>query len=134
MDEAKKKAEEEAARIAAEKIEADKKAAGDVATAEIKKKLEEKEKELAGLKDKDFNFGKVTKSVEEKEKEIEELKKKVTEIETRPVTEAVNNTLDAFAGADAVLKEKIKFHFDRIGKEAKTATEVETLMKEAYLL
>lgn len=131
MDEEVKKQQE---KEAAEKLEAEKKAAVDAATADLKKQLEEKENELKGLKDKDFNFGKVNTQKEELEKTVEDLKKRVDEAEKKPIEYAKNNALDAFAGSNKELREKIEFHFGRVGKEAKSPQEVDQAMKEAYLL
>lgn len=131
MDEELKKQKEKEEQ---EKREAETKKAVEEATADLKKQLEDKEKELSGLKDKDHNFGKVTEQKKELEGQIEDLTKRVADAEQKPIQYAKKNALDAFAGEDKELREKIEFHFNRLGKEVKNPEEVDQLMKEAYLL
>ncbi len=136
-DELEKKKKEEADKAAADaatKVEEEKKKAVDEATNKLNEELKKAQDELKKLQDKDYNFGKVTKTAEEKEKEVEELKKKIGELELRPVNEARDNALSAYSGTDKALREKMEYHFGRLGKDAKTATEVEAAMKEAFLL
>lgn len=111
------------------------------AAAALKADLQKKEDELAatkkdleGLKDKDFNFGKLTKQKEEAEKALEEAKAKLADAEKKPVEDAIKNNLEVLGGSNKELKDKIEFHFKKLGSDAKSPDQVAEAMKQAYLL
>lgn len=142
MNEEQKKQKEAADKKAAEDAAAaERQKAIDEATGPLKKQLEEAQIELKKLQDKDFNFGKVVKSEKEKEILLDEATKKIKDLETRigeiaaaPAVQAKNDLLKSLAGDDKVLRDKLEFQFNRLGQNAKTPQEVESAMREAYLL
>ena len=130
-----------------QKLEAEKAAA--IAEAEaLKTSLAEKEAALKALQDKDLNFGKLReKTAEEikkaeeaklsKEQEVATLSQKVADMEaniTKTAEERKGRLVTAYAGKDAELQKTILFHFERVKGTAKTDSEIEAAMKDAYVL
>lgn len=129
-------------------LEAEKQKAIEEATNSLKEELAKKEADLKALKDKDLNFGNLRKQTEEEIKKaaddkakaetaVSELTKKVAEMEEQNVKaaeERKSRLVSAYAGKDEELKKQILFHFDRVKGEAKTESEIEAAMKDAYIL
>jgi len=120
----------------------------DEATATLKAELEKKDLDLKALQDKDLNFGKLRNQTAEeikkaedakkaKETEVETLSKKVAEMEeniSNSAEERKGRLVSAYAGKDEELKKNILFHFDRVKGAATTDAEIESAMKDAYVL
>lgn len=129
-------------------VEAETQAKIEAATANLKADLEKKEADLKALQDKDLNFGKLRTSTAEeikkaedakkaKEEEVTNLSKKVAEMEegiTKSAEERKGRLVTAYAGKDTELQKNILFHFDRVKGSAKTDSEIEAAMKDAYVL
>jgi len=116
--------------------------------AQLKEKdtqVEELQKELTGLKNKEYNFKKLRDMTEDEKKELttreveliqrtEKLEEEQKSFSTRVVD---GHKLDAFAvlaGDDAELLKKIQYHYERISDDATTRDEVNKKAKDAWLL
>jgi len=120
--------------------------------AEKEAKLAELEKEVAGYKDKDLNFKRLRekKLKDLSEEEIEKLsdqekilRERQEQLEDeqisfrKQITDSFKDeAMAVLAGENKSLREKMLHHFDRIkdSENATTKEEINTLMKEAYLL
>lgn len=115
-----------------------------------KQEYEAMKSKLASFENKDFNFKalrekklaalseeekevlhKKTLEVVEKSKEIEESQKKFIE---KQQDEYKEDALDAIAGDDKEKREKILFHYNRLGDKADTKREIIAKMRDAYKL
>jgi len=103
------------------------------------------EEKLAGLQDKDKNFGSLRKAAETKDKEIELLRTKITEmetgftkkvqdIETSKVQETKDQEIEKLAGQDIETKKKISFFYDQFVGGSETKEKIKEKVKNAYLL
>lgn len=108
----------------------------------LQEKLSKAEEELTGLKDKDFNFAKVTKAKEMAEAKIERIAKEIDvkiNLAKKEVMEGVmkdhyNETLSSLAGGDEEVKKKIEHHYKRLGDLASTKEEIGKKLRDAWLL
>lgn len=118
------------------------------ATAKLKADLAAKEEELEKERKVEKNFNGIKtkaeleiKAAEEarlaKEAEALKLSERVAELEsniTKAAEERKARLVTAYAGKDAELQKNILYHFDRVKGEAKTDSEIEAAMKDAYVL
>ena len=136
---AKKKAEEivasEREKIEAEKIELEN------SRLELEGQLADKERELKGLKDKEFNFSQMRNKVEKKteaedklSKEIEDLRTKIGAIEKQPVEAEKVSFKRAKVGDDKELSEKFDFYYNKLSLGADTPEKREKAMNESLAL
>ena len=78
--------------------------------------IEEKEKELDKVGDKDLNFGKLRKQKEEAEKRLTDMKgdleSKIAGVEEKINNSKVDNEINKLANGDSELADKIKYHLN----------------------
>lgn len=109
------------------------------------KQIEEVQKELAGLKNKEFNFKKLRDMTESERSELTEKEKELMqrqdelEENQKSFTETViqghkNDALAVLAGDDKDLRDKIEYHYNRISDKATTKEDINKKVKDAYLL
>lgn len=100
------------------------------------------EKDLAGYKDKDFNFANLRQSKEDIEKKLTELKQEIDqkvisakkEILDSVLKDHYNETIESLVGDDAEMKKKIEFHYARLQDIAGTKSEVSKKLLDAWTL
>lgn len=102
-------------------------------------------KELAGLKNKEFNFKRLRDMTEiekeqlsGREKDImarqEKLEEEQTTFRERVIAQNKNDVFAVLAGNDDELLKQIEFHYARLPEEAVTKDEIAKKAKDAYLL
>lgn len=109
---------------------------------QLQEDLRAKEEELAGLKDKDKNFGNLRKQKEAAEEKINKIQTDIdAKIESvkREVMEGVmkdhyNDTLKSLAGDDEELAKKIELQYKRLADTASTKQEIVNKLRDAWVL
>lgn len=116
--------------------------------AQLKEKDElvnELQKELAGLKNKDYNFKKLRDMSEDERQELttkemeliqrtEKLEEEQKTFATRVVEGHKQDAFAVLAGDDEELLKKMQYHYARISDDATTRDEVNKKAKDAWLL
>ena len=108
----------------------------------LQTELAEKEEELKGLKDKDFNFSNLRKERDDLKEQIDNFPGVVDEKITnakKEILEGVmkdyyNETINSLTGGDEDLKKKIEYQYKRLGDAAATKEEISKKMRDAYVL
>lgn len=97
--------------------------------------LEEKEEDLAALKDKDFNFSRLRKQVDDLQKEIgEKVNAAKKDVLDSVLKEHYNETLSTLAGGDEELEKSIEFQYNRLQDAASTKEEIAKKLRDAWVL
>jgi len=112
--------------------EVDRRAAEAVTAKEAE--LKAAQDELAKLKDKDFNFGKMKEGEKTLQEQIAALKTQIQEKETKEVSSKKSSLLDAFAGSNKELREKIEGAYGKLNMPEGSPEEIEARLKEAFTL
>ena len=90
---------------------------------------------VSGLKDKDFNFGKLRETVATLETQlttkVEAAKKEILD---GVMLDHFNDTVKVLAGDDVELKKKIEFQYKRLGDATGTKEEVTKKLTDAWVL
>lgn len=108
----------------------------------LQDELKIKEEELTKFKDKDLNFSNLRTQKEAAEKKIEKISKEIDEkiaSATSKVLEGVmkdhySDTLKTLASGDPELQKKIEFHYKRLGDAVATKEEMNTKLRDAWIL
>lgn len=108
----------------------------------LQDQIDAKDKELVGLKDKDFNFAGLRTEKKALEDKLEKLTKDVDEkigSAKKEILEGVmkdhyNTALASLSGGDAEVLKKIEFQYKRLGDAAATKEEISKKLNDAFLL
>lgn len=106
----------------------------EASAAAMKTQLDAKEAELAKLKEKDMNFGKVKTEAEKDREEKDRLQKEINDLKTTVVGNFKTEMLKQLSNGDVELQKKIELEYSQFSGEAITNEQIsERLQKSAKL-